>query len=63
MVKKQSLSDARIDFKRLGFNKNKDFFELTAKEKEALESLMNITKYSKPSGKSKLRGFWETLSK
>jgi hypothetical protein len=63
MVKKQSLSDAKIDFKRLGFDKNKDFFELNQKEKEILQSLLDITKYSKPKGKSKLRGFWETLSK
>ena len=63
MVKKQSLSDARIDFRRMGFNKSKDFFQLNGKEKDMLQSLLDITKYSKPSGKSKLRGFWETLSK
>lgn len=63
MVKKQSLSDAKIDFKRMGFKKSKDFFELTGKEKDMLQSLLDITKYTKPSGKSKLRGFWESLSK
>lgn len=63
MVKKQSLADAKIDFKKMGFKKSKDFFELNQKEKDMLQSLLDITKYSKPSGKSKLRGFWETLSK
>lgn len=63
MVKKQSLADAKIDFKKMGFKKSKDFFELNQKEKDMLQSLLDITKYSKPSGKTKLRGFWETLSK
>ena len=63
MVKKQSLNDAKVDIKRLGFDKSKSFFELSEKEKNMLQSILDITKYSKPQGKTKLRGFWESLSK
>jgi len=63
MVRKQSLADAKIDFKDMGFKKKKTFFELNNTELKMLQSLLDITKFSKPSGKSKLRGFYESLNK
>lgn len=65
MVKKQSLADAKIDIKRMGFDKNKSFFELTQKEKDMLQSILDVTKYTKPKSAtgSKLRAFWESVSK
>lgn len=63
MVKKQSINDAKVDIKRLGFDKSKSFFELSEKEKNMLQSILDVTKYSKSKGKTKLRGFWENVSK